>query len=71
MKKILFSIILALSITTSAQAYWECGASSIDGWGIGKSNYLDRAKYDALRMCSMNTSPQNICYIDYCIIKGR
>jgi len=66
MKKIIIGAVLALSLAVNANAYYECGAQSYDGWGIGTSNLRYEAKNIAMYECQKRTSVHNLCWITYC-----
>ena len=68
MKKLLIAII-AIGAFTQAQAYWECGASSVDGFGVGMSDNKFEARDIAMNECRMRTATWNICYVNYCVWK--
>ncbi len=68
MKKLLI-IVMTLGALTQAQAYWECGASSVDGYGIGTSDIKYQARDIAMHECRKVTANWNICYVNYCVWK--
>lgn len=70
MKRYLTSAVFALCFVPSlAFAYWECGASSGYGWGVGMHAYRGAAANIALQQCSAHSPYGSVCTIDYCMWK--
>jgi len=70
MKKVLLAlIIVTFSLVTNASAYWECGATSQAGWGIGQSNSKYQAIEIAINECKKNTPWNMLCVVNYCVWK--
>lgn len=64
--KVTLTIILALSVTGTANAY-ECGASSLSAFGIGFSPSKSMARRIAIDECRMRTPFNQRCFVDYCV----
>lgn len=64
MKKIVYGLILAISMSTSATAFaaW-CRAESPSAWGEGVAYTVDQACQIAMMNCAAMTPQWQTCYV--------